>query len=111
MPCYSNITTKLIELKTILKAIESIGAKIIAQSPNSIMIEKNGDHILLERYREGDNYRLISGRSSWDYDSMLEELTVSYAKITLKTWAQKSGYTFSAGKTAGEYVMTQYTGK
>lgn len=111
MPCYSRIQTKLIDLVTIQKAVKEIGAKIIAQSPNNIVIEKGDKRIALERSREGENYNLMTSRSSWDYDEMLGELTKSYAKTTLKTWAQKNGYQFSAGKKSGEYVMTQYTGK
>ena len=111
MPCYSIIQTKLIDLPTIQKAVKEIGAKITAMSPNNIVIEKDGVHISLDRAREGGNYYLMPGRSSVGYDNMLESLTVSYAKVTLKTWAQKSGYTFSAGKNPGEYVMTQYVGK
>lgn len=111
MPCYSRIQTKLIDLVTIQKAVKDIGAKIIAQSPNNIVIEKDGKQISLDRSREGENYTLSTSRSSWDYDGLLDELTKSYAKTTLKTWAQKNGYQFSAGKKPGEFVMTQYTGK
>ena len=111
MPCYSRIQTKLIDLVTIQKAVKEIGAKIIAQSPNNIVVEKGDKRIVLERSREGENYTLMTSSSSCDYDGLLDELTKSYAKTTLKTWAQKNGYQFSAGKKPGEYVMTQYTGK
>lgn len=111
MPCFSVIQTKLVNLPTIQKAVSDIGAKIIAQSPNTIVIEKNGKHISLDRAREGKNYRLMTNRSSWDYETLLDELTVSYAKTTMKQWAQKNGYTFSAGAKTGEYVMTQYVGQ
>lgn len=111
MPCYSTIKTKLIDLVMIQKAIKEIGAKILAQSPNTIVIEKDGKHISLDRAREGENYRLMTSRSSWDYEELLATLTISYAKNTVKAWAQKNGYTFSVGKNPGEYVMTQYTGK
>lgn len=113
MPCYSRIQTKLIDLVTIQKAAKDIGANIIAQSPNNIVIEKGDTRVALERSHEGENYSLMTSRSSWgfDNDNLLDELTKSYAKTTLKTWAQKNGYQFSAGKKSGEYVMTQYTGK
>lgn len=111
MPCYSNIQTKLIDRLMIEKAVKEIGAKIIAQSPNNLVIEKNDKRISLDRAREGENYRLMTSRSSWDYSTLLEELTISYAKTTMKQWAQKNGYTFSAGAKPGEYTMTQYVGK
>ncbi|MBK8467722.1 MAG: hypothetical protein IPL32_18060 [Chloracidobacterium sp.] len=111
MPCFSTIPTKLIDLVTIQKAVKATGAKITAQSPNTLVIEKDGQHITLERTREGENWRLMTNRSSWNYDSMLGELTMSYAKTTMKAWADKNGYTFSAGSKPGEYTMTQYVGK
>jgi hypothetical protein len=110
MPCYSIIQTKLITFTIIQQAVKEIGAKIIAQSPNNIVIEKGDKRIALERSREGENYRLMTSRSSIDYEELLDSLTVSYAKNTLKAWAKKSGYTFSAGSKPGEYVMTQYQG-
>jgi len=108
MPCYSTIRTKLIDLVTIQKAVKEIGAKIIAQSPNNIVIEKGDKHISLERSREGENYTLMTSRSSWDYDELLESLTMSYAKTTVKEFGKKYGYTFSAGKNQGEYELVQY---
>lgn len=110
MPCYSVIQTKLIDRLMIEKAVKEIGAKIIAQSPNNLVIEKDGKQISLDRAHEGENYRLMTNRSSSGYEEILNSLTVSYAKTTLKTWAQKTGYTFSAGTKPGEYIMTQYKG-
>lgn len=111
MPCFSVIQTKLIDLPTIQKAAKDIGAKIIAQSPNNIVLEKGDLLIALDRPREGENYRLMPARSSWNYEALLDELTVSYAKTTMKQWAQKNGYTFSVGKNPGEYELVQYIGK
>lgn len=108
MPCYSVVRTKLIDLIMIQKAVKEIGAKIIAQSPNNIVIEKNGKQISLDRSREGENYVLSTSSSSWDYDELLESLTMSYAKITVKEFGKKYGYTFSAGKNQGEYELVQY---
>ncbi len=110
MPCYSIIQTKLIDLVMIQKAVNEIGAKVTSLTPNNIVIEKGGKRIALERPRENENYSLIFRRSSSDYNELLDSLTVSYAKNTLKAWAKKSGYTFSAGSKPGEYVMTQYSG-
>jgi hypothetical protein len=104
------VQTKLINLVIIQQAIKEIGAKVTALSPNNIVIEKGDKRLALERSREGENYRLMTSRSSWDYEELLDSLTVSYAKNTLKAWAKKSGYTFSAGSKTGEYIMTQYTG-
>ena len=110
MPCYSVVQTKLINLPIIQQAVKEIGAKVTALSPNNIVIEKGDKRLALERSREGETYRLMTNRSSWDYEELLESLTVSYAKNTLKAWAKKSGYTFSAGSKPGDYVMTQYSG-
>lgn len=110
MPCYSTIETKLLDLVMIQKAIKEIGARILAQSPNNIVIEKDGEHISLMRSREGENFILMTNRSSDDYEKLLDSLTVSYAKNTLKAWATKSGYSFSAGSKPGEYVMNKYNG-
>lgn len=110
MPCYSIIQTKLINLPTIQQAVKEIGAKVTALSPNNIVIEKGENRIALERSREGENYRLMTSRSLLDYEELLNSVTVSYAKNTVKAWAKKNGYTFSAGTKPGEYVMTQYAG-
>ncbi|MBI5954386.1 MAG: hypothetical protein HY865_22240 [Chloroflexi bacterium] len=110
MPCFSTIPTKLLDVEMIKKAVAEIGAKITSLSPNNIVVEKGKERISLERSRSDDNYSVALSRSSYNCQDLLETLTISYAKNTVKAWAKKNGYTFSAGSKPGEYVMTQYTG-
>ena len=108
MPCYSVIQTKLITLTIIQQAVKEIGAKVTSLSPNNIFIEKGDKRLALERSREGETYRLMTSSSSWDYEELLDSLTMSYAKNTVKAFGKKYGYTFSAGKNPGEYELVEY---
>lgn len=112
MPCFSRIETVLIDLSTIEKAAKETGVTVERISDNRLRLKKGDERVYLERSREGEKW-FVEQYSGTDYfdTAIINPLSIAYAKSTIKTWAQKNNYQFSAGKSQGDYVLTQYVGK
>lgn len=109
MPCYSKIQTVLIDLKTIEAAAAKLGITISKRTANRFTLKKDGEHIDIERASEGEKFSTMtySGSGNWP-DEIITPLTLEYARARVKDFAQKKGYTLSAGTKAGELVLTSY---
>ena len=112
MPCYSRIATVLIDLANIEKAAKATGVSVERLSDNRLKLRKGDERVYISREKAGEKWYVdqFSGTDFFD-TAIIEPMSVAYAKATIKDWAQKNNYQFSAGKGRDEYVLTQYTSK
>ena len=109
MPCFSVIVTVLIDVSTIEKAAATLGIQVIRRNANRYTLRKDSDVIDIVRAAEGQKFQTVAGSGGGNYpDNILTPLTMAYAKARVKQFAEKNGYTLSAGEKAGQYVLTSY---
>lgn len=109
MPCFSNVQTVLIDIKSVETAATALGIKVERNSPNVFTLRKGKEFIRIERAREGEKFSTVaySGSNNWDTEIM-QPLVKGYAKEQLKVFAKKNGYTLSAGSKPDAYVLTSF---
>lgn len=109
MPCYSKVTTLLIDLTAIEEATKSLGITVQKHSHNRITLSKGNEQITLSRNVGEKKFSTVpySGSASWDTE-ILQPLIPAYAKVQVKKFAAKRGYTLSVGSQPGEYVLNSY---
>ena len=109
MPCFSVIVTVLIDVSTIEKAAATLDIQVIRRTSNRYTLRKGSDMIDIQRNAEGQKFQTVAGSGGGNYpDNILTPLTMAYAKARVKQFAEKNGYTLSAGEKAGQYVLTSY---
>jgi hypothetical protein len=109
MPCYSNIQTVLLEMKSIEAAAALLGIKIEKRTANAYTLRKGNEYITIQRSADGQKFetKAYSGSGKWDTEIM-QPLVKAYAKEQIKVFAKKSGYTLSAGSQPDTYVLTSF---
>lgn len=103
MPCYSVVTTKLLDAEAVKTAIEQLGWKVKRFEESRIIFEARGGRtVQLFRVRKSETFQTYS------VAPQLDELTRKYAEVKVKAFAKKKGYLVSRGTTEGEFVLTSY---
>jgi len=109
MPCYSNIQTVLLDLKTIESAAAALGMTVTKKTANYYMISKGHEHIDIQRSADGQKFETVAytGSAYWP-QQVLEPLVMQYAKERTKALMKAKGYMVSQGQNANELVFTSY---
>jgi hypothetical protein len=108
MPCYTTITTQLMDAATIKLAANKLGLRVVDRN-GSITLVGNNAEMTLEKARGAQYFttKPYSNSGNWE-EKLLKPLTAEYTKQTVKSWASKNGYAFSIDRKSGEYLLTQY---
>lgn len=110
MPCFSRIQTVLIDLLTIEAAAKTLGIQVLKRTPNSYTLKKGSEQVNIERTREGEKFTtsMYSGSDNFQ-TTILQPITMEYAKERVRKFAKSKGYNLSAGTQTGEYILTKYS--
>ena len=102
MPCYSTIQTKLLDAEVVKKAAEAMGyVAEVSKDALSITIRKGGQVVAqITRYNVTSTFE-----TSYQSAELVKNLTVKYAEIKVRRFAQKNGYIISKGKGVRQLVL------
>lgn len=107
MPCFSTIQTVLIDLAALQKAADNLGMQLIKRNADTYTLSKGAVSAYLQRSGEGQKF--TASNASYNFNSeVLRPISQEYAKVRIKEFAKKKGYTVSAGSKPGEVILTQY---
>ena len=108
MPCYSNIQTVLIDLKTIEASAQALGMTVTKKTANRYTLSKGREYIDIQRGADGKFETVAySGSAYWPREVM-DPLVIQYAKDRTKALLKSKGYVPSQGQNTNELVFTSY---